>query len=396
MKGNRYSLHEVIFSGDTDEDRMLREDARVQQILEDVRYQLEGELIMEGWFSDMFSSIKGWFSDLFGFGGDGDTSDDPDQFKPTEKDLKGALSVGKGYGLLAKAYKSSKKGENPQANKAAKGAWKQVESVISDEWQGGEFGMNVDIAFKDKFSKINELESYVDFVMKIRDMSVNSAFKMNQGFGKRIVKAVKNVPLENFLPKEESKEKTKKEGRRYSLSNALFEQDLGTDKLKIDDDLKGDQGPQQQGTGDQGPQQQEKKPPSKEALAAAKKKQEVMISKTEQTAKEVFGNKAMAEFQCDALLATICEAPLEVLERKVSAIRSSKKDHWASTSGSKKANRAQIKSGLDAGMKAILNEKGVNIDESMVKIGMMVYNAYETKDPIKYYMGLLAAFKKSE
>ena len=63
---NKYNLHEVIFSGDNEQDKLMREDARVQKILEDVAYRIEGELILEGWFDDMLAKVKGWFSNLFG------------------------------------------------------------------------------------------------------------------------------------------------------------------------------------------------------------------------------------------------------------------------------------------------------------------------------------------
>ena len=383
MKDNRYSLHEIIFSGDTEEDRMLREDARVQKILEDVRYQLEGELIMEGWFSDMFAKVKGWFSDLFGFGGDDDdASDDPDQFKPTEKDLKGALSAAGAYGELASLYTKAKGGGYDEANKAAASAWPQIKQAIGEKHSAGG---GVTMALVSEFKNLSEIDAFVTLVVNASEAAVDAAFKMNQGFGTRIVKAVENVPMENFLPKEDPKKETKEEGRTYSLTNALFEQDDATKK----EDPKAETTPKAK---EDPKKKAEPKKPSQEAMEAAKKKRDMMLQKTKETAKDVFGNRAMAEFQCEALAPALAKSISRPILKKMRTVRSTKKDHWSRSD----STREGVSAALDRTVSDLMDEKGINTDEKTEKIGLMIYDAFQTKDPVKYYFGLLTAFKQSE
>lgn len=120
-----------------------------------------------------------------------------------------------------------------------------------------------------------------------------------------------------------------------------------------------------------------------------------MIAKTKKTSTDVFQNKAMAEFQCEALIAEISMSVAQPLREKVDAVRSSKEDHWAG-SANKKSNRVQIDTAIKGAVRERLKANGVNTSDSMKKIGMMIYDAYQTKDPVKYYMGMLSAYKASK
>ena len=383
---NKYNLHEVIFSGDSEEDKLMREDARVQKILEDVAYRIEGELILEGWFDDMLAKVKGWFSGLFGFGGDDDESD-PDQFTPTEKDLKGALGGAGQYGKMAGMYAKAKNGNLKATNNLSNKLWPNIQSILDRTYpKGTSEGSDADVRLRRDFRGLSGLNQWVEQIIGMKDKAIGDAAKMNQGFGNRLQAAVKKVPIENFIPKPEPK----KENRHYSLSDALFEQSLGVDtKLKKPEVLDSKPGKK--------PADKKAAPakPTKEQLANAKKMRDEMIAKTNKTAKDVFGNKAMAEFQCEALIAEIAMAIVDPIREKVDAVRSSKKDHWAG-SANKKSNRVQIDTAVKSSVREILKEKGVNTSDDMKKIGMMIYDAYRTKDPVKYYMGMLSAYKTSK
>ena len=381
---NKYNLHEVIFSGDNEQDKLMREDARVQKILEDVAYRIEGELILEGWFDDMLAKVKGWFSNLFGFGGDDDESEDG-QFTPTEKDLRGALSNAGVYGLLAGMYDTGEFNGADLKQQVADAMWPKVESILDRTYpKGTSEGSDADVRLRKDIGSLKALNSWVEQINGIKDKAMADAEFMNKGFGDLLVEAVNKVPIENFIPKPEPQ----KENRRYSLANALFEQ--GDDKEKS----KTSQGTSKPEKKDAAKKNEPAKP-TKEQLAGAKKMRDAMIAKTKKTSTDVFQNKAMAEFQCEALIAEISMSVAQPLREKVDAVRSSKEDHWAG-SANKKSNRVQIDTAIKGAVRERLKANGVNTNDSMKKIGMMIYDAYQTKDPVKYYMGMLSAYKASK
>jgi len=393
MNNNRYNLHELLFSGDSEEERMLREDARVKRILEDISFKLEGDLLTEGWFSDLFGTVGGWFSSWFGWGDD-DEGTDPNEWSPSKQQLTRALAVGNGpYSKLVKKWQGSKKGGGDAAG-TTKAAWDPVENIANDEFADQQFDNTGEARgnMAKQFADIGALSSWVNTVKSDLDAATDSAFKMNSAFGDAMIKAINATTVEDFLPKPEKTD----ENRRHSL-RILLEQgnddEAGVESGKL-------MSTPDEGSGDKKAAKKAEKPAvkkaSKEALAAAEKKRALIISKMTQTSKEVFKNKAMAEIQCAALATEVVKGPFVGLDRLINKTRSSKKGNWASQEQSKKTNRSIIKTALGMAKDKLMGEADFNQEEGMLGIGMIINKAYISKDPVKYYTALIAAHKKSE
>ena len=148
----------------------------------------------------MIHKVKGWFSGLFGFGGDDDgDKSDPDQFTPTEKDLKGALSRAGVYGLLAEFYDTGKFQGKDLSQVLADKLWPKITSILDKVYPTGTAeGSDADVRLRNGIGSLKGVTAWVKGVKSIQDRAVEDAEFMNKGFGDMLVKAVNKVPIVEF------------------------------------------------------------------------------------------------------------------------------------------------------------------------------------------------------